>query len=95
MDVGAGAADFDPALAGYCLRVGEPWGFPGGTSGKEPACQCRRHMRCGLSPYVGKTPWRRKWLPTPVFFTGEFHGQRSLAGYSQSGRKELDMTEVT
>ena len=25
--------------------------------------------------------WRRKWLPTPVFLPGKFHGQRSLAGY--------------
>ena len=31
---------------------------------------------------VGKIPWRREWLPTPVFLPGEFHGQRSLAGYS-------------
>ena len=30
-------------------------------------------------PCVGKIPWRREWLPTPVFWTGEFHGQRSLA----------------
>ena len=29
-----------------------------------------------------KTPWRRKWQPTPVFLPGESHGQRSLAGYS-------------
>ena len=29
-------------------------------------------------------PWRREWLPTPVFLPGEFHGQRSLAGYIQS-----------
>ena len=27
-------------------------------------------------------PWRREWLPTPVFLPGEFHGQKSLAGYS-------------
>ena len=27
-------------------------------------------------------PWRREWLPTPVFLPGEFHGERSLAGYS-------------
>ena len=27
-------------------------------------------------------PWRREWLPIPVFLLGEFHGQRSLAGYS-------------
>ena len=35
-----------------------------------------------LSPWVGKIPWRREWLPTPVFLPEEFHGQRSLAGYS-------------
>ena len=31
-------------------------------------------------------PWRRKWQPTPVFLPGEFHGRRSLAGYSPQGR---------
>ena len=41
---------------------------------------------------VGKTPWRRKWLPTPVFLPGEFHGERSLVGYSPWGHKESDMT---
>ena len=30
-------------------------------------------------------PWRRKWQPTPVFLPGEFHGQRSLVGYSPWG----------
>ena len=35
----------------------------------------------------------KKWLPTPVFLPGEFHGQRSLVGYSLWGRKELDKTE--
>ena len=29
-----------------------------------------------------KIPWRRKWQPTSVFLPGEFHGQRSLAGYN-------------
>jgi len=38
-------------------------------------------------------PWRRKWQPSPVFLLGEFHGQRSLVGYSPWGRKELDTTE--
>ena len=37
--------------------------------------------------------WRREWQPTPVFLPGEFHGQRSRAGYSLWGRKELDMIE--
>ena len=40
-------------------------------------------------------PWRRKWLPTPVFLPGESHGQRSLAGYSSWGRKASYMTEHT
>ena len=30
---------------------------------------------------------------TPVFLPREFHGQRSLEGYSPWGCKELDMTE--
>ena len=31
---------------------------------------------------LGRSPWRRKWQPTPVFLPEESHGQRSLAGYS-------------
>ena len=30
-------------------------------------------------------PLRREWKPTPVFLPGEFHGQRSLVGYSPWG----------
>ena len=41
--------------------------------------------RPGFDPWVGKIPWRRAWQPTPVFLPGEFHGQRSLAGYSSWG----------
>ena len=43
--------------------------------------------------WVGKIPWRRKWLPTPVFLPGESHGQRRLAGKSPWGHKEADTTE--
>ena len=43
--------------------------------------------------WVGKIPWRREWLLIPVFLPGEFHGQRSLAGYSPWVYKELDITE--
>jgi len=57
-------------------------GFPGGTSGKEEACQCRRHKRHGFDLWVEKIPWRRAWKPTLVFLPGESHGQSSLAGYS-------------
>ena len=55
-------------------------------NGKESACQCRRHR---FDSWVGKIPWRRKWLPTPVFLPGEFHGQRSLVGYSPWGHKRV------
>ena len=47
-------------------------GFPGGVSHKELACQCRRHKRCGSNSWVRKIPYRRAWLPTPVFLPGEF-----------------------
>ena len=49
-------------------------GFPCGTGGKEPACQCRRHKRCGFYPWVRKIPWKRAWQPTSVFLPGECHG---------------------
>ena len=69
-------------------------GFPGGTSGKEPTCQCRRHKTHGFNPWVRKIPWRRAWQPTPVFWLGVSHGQRSLVGSGPQGCKELDMTEM-
>ena len=43
--------------------------------------------------WVRKMPWSRKWQPTPVFLPGEFHRQRSLAGYSPWGHRESDMIE--
>ena len=49
----------------------------------------------GLFPKSGKIPQSRKWLPTPVFLPGKFHGQRSLEGYSPQGCKELDMTGMS
>ena len=74
----------------YALRLR---GFPGGASGKELTCQCKRHKRHGCDPWVRKIPWRRAWQTTPVFLPGEPHGQRSRAGYSPWVLKESDMTE--
>ena len=56
-------------------------GFPGGASGKEPANagDIKRH---GSDLRVRRIPWRRAWQPTPVFFPGESHEQRNLAGFS-------------
>ena len=44
-------------------------------------------------PWVRKMLWREEQQPTPVLLPGKSHGQRSLAGYSPRGRKELDMTK--
>ena len=54
---------------------------------------CLQYRRPRLNPWVRKIPWIREWQPTPVFLPGEFHGQRSLVGYSLWGHKELDTTE--
>ena len=43
--------------------------------------------------WVRKICWRREWLPIPVFFPGESHGQRTLEGYNPQGHKESDRTE--
>ena len=69
----------------HSLIMGSRW-----LNGKEATCQCRR---CEFSPWVGKIRWRRAWQPTPVFLPGEFHGQRSLAGYNPWGHKELATAE--
>ena len=67
--------------------------LPGGTSGKEPARQCR-DIRDAGSILVQEDPLE-KWQPTPVFLPGESHVKRSLEVYSPWGLKEYDMTEAT
>ena len=64
----------------------------GCAGAKGCTCKGRGHK---FDPWVGKMPWRRTWKPTSVFLPGEFHGQRSPAGYSQEDLKELDTTEAT
>ena len=61
-------------------------GFPGTSDGRESACNARP----GFYPWVGQTPCRREWQPTPVFLLGEFHGQKSLESYSPWGCQESD-----
>ena len=70
-------------------------GHPQWLSGKESACDAKDVGDTGSFPGVGKIPWRRAWQPTPVFLSGESRGQRSLAGYSPQGHKELDTSEAT
>ena len=56
--------------------------------------QSRSHLPCRrptFDPWVGKFPWRRERLPTPVILSGEFHGQRNLVAPA-TGHSELDTT---
>ena len=60
-------------------RIGKCEGFPGGTSGKEHACQFRRHNRLGFDLWVGKISWRA-WESTPVFLLRESPGTEEPGG---------------
>ena len=61
-------------------------GFPDGSAVKNLPAKCRW---CGLDPWVGTIPWRKKWQPTPVFLPGKSHGQWCLAGWSPWGHKRV------
>jgi len=67
---------------GTAGSYGNSLGFPGGTRGQEPSCQCRRCKTCRFDPWLRKIPWSRKWKPTPLFLPGGNLGQRSLVGCS-------------
>ena len=43
----------DPIVHLKCMDI------PGGTSGKELTCQCKKKKREGLFPGLGRLPWRR------------------------------------
>ena len=60
-------------------------GFLGSSDGKVSICNAGN---LGLTPWLGRSPWRRERLPTSVFWPREFHGL-----YSPWGHKELDTTE--
>ena len=64
------------------------WGFPGGSAGKDSACNAGGP---GLIPGLGRSPGEGKGYTLPAFLSGESRGQRSLAGqerltHSLSGR---------
>ena len=71
------------AFLGFALIYLPPWWL----SSKGSTCNAGAVGDMGSIPVSGRSPWRRAWQPTPVFLSGESHGQRSLAGYSPWGRK--------
>ena len=65
-----------------------PWGFPGGASGKESACQCRKHSWPKFHPWVKKTSWNRKWLLVLLVshFSHDYHS--SILAWKMSWAEE-------
>ena len=49
-----------------------------GTLGDSVVKNLPAVQETGFNPWVRKIPWRKRWLPTPVFLPGESHRQRSL-----------------
>ena len=74
---------FHSVLSMYSVSMGLPWW----VRWKRIHLPCRRPR---FNPWVGKNPRRRERQPTPVFLPWEFHGQRSLAGYSWGRRVRHD-----
>ena len=58
---------------------------------KNPSARARDVRDAGSIPGSGRSPGGG----FQYFLPGEFHGQRSLVGYSPQGCKKLDTTEVT
>ena len=69
------------------------WGFPSVAVVKNPLANAGDSKDAGSISWFWKIPWRKKWQPISIFLPEKSHGQRSLAGYSPWGLKELDVTE--
>ena len=89
----------DPQVDSWIRKI--PWrrvrlptpvllGFPCGSAGKESTCNAGD---LGSIPGLRRCPGEGKGYP--LQYSGEFHGQRILAGYSPWGCKESDTTEHT
>ena len=76
-------------MFGYSSR---PDCFPGGSAGKELACNAGN---LGSIPGIpGKIPWKRERLPIPVFWSGEFHGLQMTERLSLSLSRP-DYTDIS
>ena len=64
--------------------------FSDGSNGKESACNVEDPRSITGS---GRSPWRQKWEPTPVFLPGKSHGWSNLVGFTPWDCTESDTTE--
>ena len=69
------------------------WDFPGGTVVKNPPANVGNARYASSNPGSGRTLRVQDGNPLQYSYLENPHGQRSLAGYSPWGHKELDMTE--
>ena len=90
----AGGPSSIPGLGRF---MGEGIGYPLQYSWASLVAQMVKNLPAVSETWVRslgwEDPWRREWIPIPIIWSGEFHGQRSLAGYRPWGPKESDMTE--
>ena len=84
----------DPSsIPGSGRSAGEEIGYEFQYSWFPLVAQTVKNLSAIQETWVGKIPWRKKQLPASVFWPGEFHEQRSLAGYSPWGHKESETIE--
>ena len=76
------------SIPGLGRSSGEGIGFPFQYPWGSLVAQLVKNLPAMCETLIGKIPWRRERLPTPVFWPGEFHGLYSLWGHKKS-----DMTE--
>ena len=69
--------------------------FPGGSSGKEPICQCRRHKRHGFDTLVGKIPLEEGTATQSSFLAWRIPMDRGAWQTTVHEDAESDRTEVT
>ena len=71
-------------------------GFPGGSDGKGSTCnEGDLGLRPGFNPWAGRSPWRREWLPTPVFLPGESPWTEEPDGLQSMGLQRVRHDRVT
>ena len=86
----------DPGvIPGSGRSPGEGIGYPLQFSWASLVVQMVKNLSAVQETWVGKIPWRRAWLPIPVFLPGKFHEQGNLMGCSPWGCKESDTTKGT
>ena len=83
----------DPGITLVNIQAMYTTGFPGGASGKGPACQCRRQKRHGFDPWCQEDTLYKEMATHSSILAQRIPQKRSLASYRPSGHTESDITE--